>query len=84
MARHYHAGYNTEGYLPETDPITTTSKRRASAFLAEEARRFRDDDYIVTGNAREGDMWATPRGTRHPLDTHLWWQECHDDCEIDE
>ncbi len=84
MARHYHAGYSTEGYLPDMDPITTTSRRRAAAFLAEEARRFRDDDYIVTGSAREGDMWATPRGTSHPLDTHLWWTECHDDCEIDE
>jgi hypothetical protein len=84
MARHYHAGYNTEGYLPEMDPITTTSRRSAAAFLAEEARRFRDDDYIVTGNAREGDMWATPRGTSHLLDTHLWWVECNDDCEVGE
>ncbi len=81
MARHYHAGYNTEGYPPEVAPFTTTSKRQAAMWIAFEARVYRDDGYRVRGNSRDGSMWAT---TSHPLATHLWWTECHDDCEIDE
>ena len=84
MARHYHAGCNTEGYLPDGDPFITTSKRQAAMWIAFEARVYRDDGYRVSGNSRDGSMWATPRGTFHPLDTHLWWVECNDDCEIDE
>lgn len=90
---HYHVGSNTPGYLPEGDVYTVTSKREAISAVAEEARRYRDEEYdlprsqrrVGRGSARDGGVYFERPGDPYDLGIHFWWAVCDvPDCPEDD
>ncbi len=84
--KHYHAGWNIEGYIPETDPAMFSNRKDAVKYVSEAARRQVDDSYdlpdeyqvTVSKRGADGDYWVNDG---RALDTHYW---VSDPCYCDE
>ena len=87
MTRHYHVGNNIPGYLPD-NTYRVETKRDAQKALAEEVRRYRDEQWqqpsiyrrTGEGSAYRGDVFFKNRHAWHDLGIHFWWSVCQDDC----
>lgn len=85
MARkHYHVGSNVEGYMPESEVWTVSSKRAAISSAYEDAKRHYDEAYYweltpeqrkaedvrkPTLRGSQGDYWVNDGRS---LDFHYW------------
>jgi hypothetical protein len=99
MARtHYHAGWNTAGYLPEADVYSFSSRRAAVSYVYQAAREHlegnrdierdmpRGDRRRWTLTGRDGDYWLDNDSPTH-LPTHYWVSDrctCDDDADDDD
>jgi hypothetical protein len=54
LSRHYHVIENSPGYLPESDPLVTRSKREARAYAKTLAHDLREAGYRVAHNHQDG------------------------------
>jgi hypothetical protein len=73
-SRHFHVVENSPGYLPESDPLITRSKRAARAYAKTLAEDLREAGYRVTGNQEDGYS-----AERSPADHRVVEiVECHD------
>jgi hypothetical protein len=83
-SKHYHAGWNTEGYMPEDDPAMFTNRKDAVRYVSEEARLQVEQAYDidikveVSKRGADGDYWVNDG---RALDTHYW---VTDPCYCDE
>lgn len=65
------------GYMPDDDdPYRTTNLRDARAYAASEARRWRDDGYIVKGSAAFGYVITDPEASTHHIGWVLYVSTC--------
>ena len=90
---HYHVQVNTPGYTPLGEGYVTTSKKWASAVLAAEARRYRDDERDLprsqrrtgSGSAKDGYIYFSRPNDSYDLGVAMSWNACYEqDCKIDE
>ena len=77
---HYHVVENTPGYLPESDPYTTTSRRDAERYAAQLAAELREEGYRVRG--ARGDYYA--ERDADDLGRVVEVMPCLDDCAAEE
>lgn len=84
---HYHVVENTPGYLPDSDmPSTYPTKHAAQDAAQELADGYRNDfdnEYIVTGNKRDGYEIDAPE-KMYDLGRVIEIIPCADNCEVSE
>lgn len=86
MARHYHAGMNVPGYLPDSDVLTFETKDDAIAYADALRANLEDDgDYPYACEGGDGDYLCYRTGVVAAMALHIWVDECDDDdCEVDQ
>lgn len=89
---HYHVGANTPGYLSDNETYTISTKRDAIAALADDVRRYRDQEYDLPrrnrrtghGSAKSGYVHFERPGDVYDLGLSFWWARCSEpDCNPD-
>lgn len=85
----YSVVVNMPGYMPDSDPMCYRTLADARACAQYEIARFREDEYVVHGNARTRSWYAYPSKARGGSDFHIGIYDVDPadmahDCECDE
>jgi len=90
MAKHYHAGWNMVGYMPDNEPAIFSTIDQAVKYVREAANTEVEDSYYDDAENKlhkrgsNGDYYVGCENP-HRLDTHYWVHRCDDDeCKVED